>query len=253
MNPIQGETMNNKDLTEKMRELETRLVTLEKRKRQKRLAWLAAVLLTPVGLWAATVIPNGFTDGDTLSAAKLNENFQALAAKIDAIEGKSWRLIYETDVTSATQTVNISNLNGDVDIQYQIRCRFVAGAVSSNFWLRPNGDATAAKYGIQDMYGSSTGAANASQTTSGLGFEMGAGGTPGHINSYSGDLYAKSGTQRQLLAIFGTGSAGTTIDYVRTVAGVWNDTSSNITSLSIYSSVANGIGAGSHIEIWARR
>lgn len=244
--------IKQKDLIEKITELEERLQILEKRRRQKRIVWLAAFFVIPLGLWAATVIPNGFADGDTLSAAKLNENFQALAAKIDAMEGKSWRLIYETDVTSAIQTLNITGLNGEVDIQYQIRCRFVAGAASSNYWLRPNGDTTAAKYGVQDIYGSSTGAANASQTTTGLGLEMGAG-TTGFVNSFTGELHAKSGTQRQLLAVFGTGNSGTTIDYVRAVAGVWNDTSSNITSLTIYSSVANGIGAGSHIEIWARR
>lgn len=64
---------------EKIAALETRLDRLEKRKRTKLWLWISIAAALPLGLWAATTIPNTFSDGETLSAAKLNENFQALA------------------------------------------------------------------------------------------------------------------------------------------------------------------------------
>ncbi len=66
------------------RRLEQRLAVLEKTKRRHRLLWISIAAALPLGLWAATTIPNTFNDGETLSAAKLNANFQALAAAGDA-------------------------------------------------------------------------------------------------------------------------------------------------------------------------
>lgn len=65
---------------EKIAVLEARLERLENRRRQKFLLGIStAAMMLPLGLWAATVLPNTFSDGETLSAAKLNANFQALA------------------------------------------------------------------------------------------------------------------------------------------------------------------------------
>lgn len=59
--------------------LEARLEKLEKRRHQRSLLWISIAMAIPFGLWAATTVPNVFADGETLSAAKLNANFQALA------------------------------------------------------------------------------------------------------------------------------------------------------------------------------
>lgn len=165
----EGEIVKNKQPIEKITELESRLQNLEKRRRWKRTVVVAALLVIPFGLWAATIIPHSFTDGETLSAEKLNANFHALAAKIDAMEGKSWRLIYETDMTSATTSLDNTGLDGDTDHEYLIISRIRGG----------NGT--------------------------------------GHY------------------------------------ASAWNNTGANITTMRLLSSTTNGIGAGSHIEIWARR
>ena len=43
--------------------------------------------LVPLTIWAATITkPHTFADGDTLSASKLNENFDALYAKINELD-----------------------------------------------------------------------------------------------------------------------------------------------------------------------
>jgi microcystin-dependent protein len=65
-------------------ELRSRLAVLEGSKRRRRFYWWIGIIILPAGVWAATAIPNTFTDGDTLSASKLNANFQALAATGDA-------------------------------------------------------------------------------------------------------------------------------------------------------------------------
>jgi len=63
---------------EKIQYLEQRLDAIEKSKGRR--IWLAVgvVIVFPLGLWAATAIPNTFSDGDLLSAEKLNANFAAL-------------------------------------------------------------------------------------------------------------------------------------------------------------------------------
>lgn len=69
--------------SEKIEVLENRLAALEKSKRERRWLWVAAAILLPATLYAATAIPNTFTDGDILSAEKLNANFAALANAAD--------------------------------------------------------------------------------------------------------------------------------------------------------------------------
>jgi len=166
---LRGTRLKKTDLINKITALESRLAELEKTKRRKLLIKIAAAIFVPFGLWAATIISHGFADGETLSAEKLNANFQPLAAKIDAMEGKSWRLIYETDMTSATTSLDNTGLDGDTDHEYLIISRIRGG----------NGT--------------------------------------GHY------------------------------------ASAWNNTGANITTMRLLSSTTNGIGAGSHIEIWARR
>ncbi len=50
---------------------------------------LLGVFLTVLGLWGmAVTIPNSFSSGDVVSAAKMNQNFQALKTSVDALEAK---------------------------------------------------------------------------------------------------------------------------------------------------------------------
>ncbi|WP_287417464.1 hypothetical protein [Oceanithermus sp.] len=50
---------------------------------------LLGIFLSALGLWGlAVTIPNSFSSGDVVSAAKMNENFQALKAAVDTLEAK---------------------------------------------------------------------------------------------------------------------------------------------------------------------
>ncbi|WP_456413315.1 hypothetical protein [Oceanithermus profundus] len=50
---------------------------------------LLGFLVAALGLWGlAVTIPNTFSSGEVVSAAKMNENFQALKDAVDALEAK---------------------------------------------------------------------------------------------------------------------------------------------------------------------
>ncbi|ADR37630.1 hypothetical protein Ocepr_2181 [Oceanithermus profundus DSM 14977] len=50
---------------------------------------LLGFLVAALGLWGlAVTIPNSFSSGEVVSAAKMNENFQALKTAVDTLEAK---------------------------------------------------------------------------------------------------------------------------------------------------------------------
>jgi len=63
----------------------------EKRRQFKKKLFIlaSAVIFAPALIFAASIaIPNKFSDGDTLSAAKLNENFDTLLTKVNDLDAK---------------------------------------------------------------------------------------------------------------------------------------------------------------------
>lgn len=68
--------------------------------------FLGAVIVA-TGLWGlAVTIPNSFSAGDVLSAAKLNANFAAVKAAVDALEtGKQSRVTGTCSGSQAVQSV----------------------------------------------------------------------------------------------------------------------------------------------------
>ena len=56
---------------------------------QKTKYTLFGIFLAALGLWGlAVTIPNSFSSGEVVSAAKMNQNFQALKAAVDQLESK---------------------------------------------------------------------------------------------------------------------------------------------------------------------
>lgn len=214
------------------------------------------------GIFAVAVTGtfNTFTSGSVIKASEVNTNFATLKAAIEGIPTeKSWRLIYENDVTSTTSSIVVSGLNGDSDLEYMIFTKFV-GATAGNgeFLIELNGDSTNANYIIHTMA-----AVNGSAPTSFLNSTVSGAGL--QINSTSGStltagtifiskllLFAKTGTRR--IALFESGKTLNTSESVVSSGSLWwGDTSSNITSMRFFFSNGNGIGVGSRIEIWTKR
>ena len=213
--------------------------------------------LFTAGIFAVSVTGtfNTFSSGTLLKSSDINANFATLKAAIEGIPSQpAMRLIYETDVTTATNSITISGLDGNTDIRYHLSFRFVnSSGATCSYYLKPNNDGSAS-YGWQEISGINA-SANASRN-SGQTFGMGLAdaSSTATLAIYEGDLIAKSGTARGLIANRSSQING---DLISNGGGVfntmWNNTASNITSFTIVANQTNGIGAGSHIEVWARR
>lgn len=68
-----------KKVQDQSEQLRGQAAEFAKRNRLRRIRFVILAALLPLSLYAATAIPNTFSEGETLSAAKLNDNFKALA------------------------------------------------------------------------------------------------------------------------------------------------------------------------------
>ncbi len=211
---------------------------------------------------AVTGTINTFSSGQTVKPAEINANFASLRTAIESIPTqKTWRLIYENDVTTTTGSINVTGLDGDSDVEYMINTKFIgaAGAVAGSFFIEVNGDTTACNYKLHHFYVHYVGAT----VTNGTPACNGAAGfllsgtaatntTTGVVFTSKALLFSKSGTKRVALTQ-GTKALSTTDAWTMNAMQWWENTSSNITSMRFFFSNGTGIGVGSRIEIWAKR
>jgi hypothetical protein len=216
-------------------------------------AGLVTMLLTAGLLAVAVSTLTTFTTGTPAKASEVNANFAAIKTAIEGIPSeKAMRLIYETDITTAVSTLSITGLNGDSDIEYVIKARFVnQGASTTDYWMSANGDTTT-NYGYRAFYATNAGAVtNDSNDISGA-FLIGSQTVSGGLCFTVTELYAKSGYRRIAQNKFS--SYGSTTAYMNSSGfSYWNNTGSNLTTLTITGTTTNVIGSGSHIEVWARK
>ncbi|HMW08175.1 MAG TPA: hypothetical protein PK079_21715 [Leptospiraceae bacterium] len=218
--------------------------------------------ITTSGILAVAVSGtfNTFTTGSLLKSADINANFASLKTAIEGIPTqKAMRLIYEYDVPSATTSVNVTGLDGDTDLTYDVRARFVSGTAVGGgyaYYIRPNNDSSSSYFsrftyidnaatptksysGSIDNLGMNLCGSTMTITTSSVCF--------GNIT-----IFAKSGYARMSAGKgFHHDAAANWFNY--DYSTTYTNTGTNITSLTIYSPTSNAIGAGSRIEVWARR
>jgi hypothetical protein len=166
--------------------------------------------------------------------------------------GDIFQKIYSNTLTSATTTITIAGLNGDVDEDYELRCRFVNGYNGScDYYLRPNNDSTADIYGCQVIVGIDTAVSALRATTSYILINNPT--TLSDIGQTYISLKAKSGYVRTAFVTNSSRIVTTTVSRIYYWAWVWNNTADNITSLVITASQTNGLGVGTVIELFAKR
>jgi hypothetical protein len=159
----------------------------------------------------------------------------------------------EGSAAPQTNSFNISNycLNGDYDIEYMIRCKTIGGAASNySIYVSLNND-TGTNYGYQGLSAISTSAA-AERGTASLLVTLGQLGAIGEVAIGNMSIFAKSGTLRTSISELATKISGTTVTGALVYGAVWNNSVDIITSLTIFSSVANGLGVGTQIELYRR-
>jgi len=151
------------------------------------------------------------------------------------------------ELASAQTSITISGLNGDVDEEYELYCRFVSGAASSNFFLRPNNDSTAGIYGNQMLNGNNATATAARDTSETYIWLSNAVSASGSIVLSKTKIYAKSGYVRTVINESADNISGTTVTQINVFGQSHNDTSNNYTNMVVLSDQTNGIGIGSRI------
>ncbi|MDX1957830.1 MAG: hypothetical protein SFU98_04615 [Leptospiraceae bacterium] len=209
---------------------------------------------------AVTGTMNTFSSGQVLDATAMNTNFNSLKTAIEGIPNqKAMRLIYENDITSATTSVNITGLDGDSDVSYDIVYKIISSSglpINTLYLLRPNSDATSSNYGFMNisMTNGHSGTASALNNNTQQGFLLSSPGNGTSANSIhfgKAILLAKTGSIRTLTNVCGRYISNTDFTFQQTF-GTWTG-SGNIVNLQFVSDQSNGIGAGSRIEVWARR
>ena len=153
--------------------------------------------------------------------------------------------VYETTLTASASSVTISGLNGNTDVLYRLSTEFKNDSgLTAYYGTRTNND-SGTNYGIQYF-----GALNTTLDTlsSAVYTELYTGyATTGTQSLGELTLYAKSGHVRTAIIEHTQSVSGTTVTYVYLMGNSWNNTTDNITSLVIFSSVAGGIGIGTYI------
>jgi len=162
--------------------------------------------------------------------------------------------IYDSTLAAAVTSVTISGLNGDVDTIYELKVRTINQYNGTNeMSLLCNSDG-GANYGQQFLEGANTTISVARYT-----------GQPRLILDYNNDtaqnqidmydilLFAKSGYIRPAIIGGAIGISTTTVANSCLTGGVWNNTADAITSITLQSLRAGGLGIGTHIELFALR
>lgn len=166
---------------------------------------------------------------------------------IDGLIDNLWEVAYDSgELAEAVTSLTISNLLGNTDQEYELIIRGRSGANNTLLGLRFNGD-TGNNYGTQGLVGydstfaafRDTGIAYIELSSAVL--------TSGNLYFGRFHIFAKSGYLRTVIGKVSEDIATTTITRIGTYGGVWSNTADEITSLTIHSTQANGLGIGTRI------
>lgn len=186
------------------------------------------------------------TSGDDLY---VNNDSSTGWTSIGGSGGGALELIENKEFGSAATTYTFSTLNGDTDYQYYIQYRIVKGAAGAmTITVRPNGLTTnqRSRWSYVGSAGTGTGT-----DTNGLAIAFNGSGSTGasEVDAGVAWIQAQTGANRSGEASV-TEATGTEVFRIM-VGWTWHTaTSTNITSLDITSSLANGIGAGSFVRLY---
>lgn len=216
---------------------------------------LPAVASDTVVLLAATQTLAAKTLTTPIIADFTNANHAHTSTATGGLLGlQAWKRLYANTVSGAAVTSwdVTTGLAGDTDRIYYIFVYVVENATNNVIGMRFNNDSTGT-YGDQDVTGSGTTAA-AARATGATRFPFSFLNAAGARMWCTAVVAAISGFERviqaQIMDQQVTMVAGTTITKTGARTGMWNNTASEINRITVFSSIASGIGIGSRLEIW---
>ena len=196
---------------------------------------------------------DGFGVGSRLILMEKTELDTMKTGDIDpqgTIEG-AWELIAETDITgSAATTFTWSGLTGDTDCVYKIKGfnkNSYAGAMA--VYVRLNNDSgTTSGYQYMKSEDAVDTAISASNNTYFTILNLAE--LESDISFGECVLYAKSGENRMGITLAAQAVTGEDVDEVTMWGSIWNNSADEVTSITVVASQADGLGIGSHYELW---
>lgn len=157
------------------------------------------------------------------------------------------QVIYDSgEIGSAVTSVTISSLNGDVDEDYLLLCRFVNGFNGATFYYAQMNSDSGTNYGRQYLDGTDT-TVTAARVTNAVGMGVGYASTQNYLTMSSLAINAKSGYIRTGFSKYSLSVNTTTVTQAQLNGWSWNNTADNITSIKVTADQTNGIGVGSRI------
>jgi hypothetical protein len=157
-------------------------------------------------------------------------------------------LVEKKLITSNSTTVTFSSLDGDTDEVYRLVCRLINNSGgTTKYTLQPNGVTTnqssAFRYDTHDLPRTIAATLQLSDNSADV--------TNGTWLTITIDFWAKKNPNsvaaiRQFHAQIGVAPAAS----LAHVAGVWNETATNVTSLVVAAANTNGIGNGSTMALY---
>ena len=214
-----------------------------------------------------TKIDGGDISTNTVTATQISvSQLDAISADIGTLTvgtittgisiGGNWRKIYdETIAGSAVNSFVVPDLDGNADVEYIIRVRWVSGggaASEIDFMMRPNADG-GANYGVENYGAENPNAPFSFHGEAETGFWVGWVKDTGELSQGIAHLYAKSGFERTCISLVTCQVNGKDVGAGVTSHGSWGNTGDNITSLTFADLISDtGIGIGSRTEIWKR-
>lgn len=155
-------------------------------------------------------------------------------------------LVENKIISSTVSTVTFSGLDGNTDGIYLLIAKILATA-STFYALQPNGATTNLAGGLHYSDGSTTGISN-STTVAHIGF-----GDNTRWSTMRVDIFAKKNAQSPASPLTYMGNQGYfngANSILGVCGGIWNETSTNMTSLEVISTAANCIADGSQLALY---
>lgn len=199
---------------------------------------------------AFTFIPNSDIDPGSPITTELMTSLRDNDEFLEAVL-RTWVLVENKEISSDVTTVSFTGLNGNTDFAYRLQGRIIRTGATGNYTMEPNGLAPPSGYSTIISTHVNTLDVNTSGFLTDLRFASAAG---TRIIQFDILFYARIIVQgvsfRRSFRSIATTLATTSVVNGFDAFGMWDDITTNITSLDIVSSIASDIRTGSHITLY---